>query len=224
MLKPRHTTDSRIEAGIDEAGRGCLWGPLLAAAVILPAEETWSLTDREQFAKIKDSKKLTPKRRAALEGFIKEKCTWSVGRVEAAEIDQLGMTRSNQAAFRRALGGLRTPATRAIIDGILSLPDLDVAVEQQVLPEADGTYLAVAAASILAKEGRDRWVLEQCAADKTLDERYGLSSSKGYGTAVHRAGVQKHGMHAEHRRLFLRRLLGIQMESSCLIEDEASIV
>jgi ribonuclease HII len=82
--------------------------------------------------------------------------------------------------------------------------------EQSIEPQADGTYLAVAAASILAKEARDAMVKEACTADPSLDEKYGLLKSKGYGTAAHRAAIQKHGMHVWHRRLFLRKLLGLE--------------
>lgn len=216
MLKSRHTEDSVIEVGIDEAGRGCLWGPLIAAAVCLPAEATWPEEDRKMWAMVKDSKKVTPKRRAALEAFLQEKAmAIGIGRVEPAEIDTLGMTRANQLAFERAYVATGVQAGRLLIDGILSLPSCNV--EQVVEAEADGKYLAVAAASIVAKETRDRWVLEQCEADSQLDEKYGLRSSKGYGTAKHRAGVTTHGMHSLHRRLFLRKLLGYEV---CVINDE----
>ena len=168
------------------------------------------------WAMVKDSKKVTPKRRAALESFIRAKAVAvGVGIVEPAEIDSLGMTRSNQLAFERAYAATGLSAGRLLIDGILSLPDTPV--EQIVEAEADGRYLAVAAASIVAKETRDRWVLEQCEADTTLDEKYGLRSSKGYGTAKHRAGVTTHGMHSLHRRLFLRKLLGYEI---CAIKDD----
>jgi ribonuclease HII len=94
---------------------------------------------------------------------------------------------------------------------------------QQIL-EAKGaaTYLAIAAASILAKEGRDRAVKEVCAADPLLEARYCIEKSKGYGTAKHREGIKAHGMHEEHRRLFLRKLLGLQhtvSTGSLFIED-----
>ncbi len=209
MLRSRYKDDSATEAGIDEAGRGCLWGPLVAAAVILPVETAWTDEMRKSFQMVKDSKKLTPKRRQVLAEFLKTNTKWSIGRVEAAEIDSLGMTRANRTAFERALEGLTEKPERLIIDGILSLPDVDT--EQCVEAEADGTYLAVAAASILAKETRDQWVIDQCQADPVLNDRYGLLSSKGYGTAVHRAGVLEHGMDSQHRRLFLRKLLGYQM-------------
>ena len=107
MLKPRHTADLKTEVGIDEAGRGCLWGPLVAAAVEWPHEETWTEEIRRISGMIKDSKKVTPKRRAVLEAAIKQHAVaWSIGRVEATEIDTLGMTKANRLAFQRAISGL----------------------------------------------------------------------------------------------------------------------
>jgi ribonuclease HII len=162
---------------------------------------------------IKDSKKLSAKRRAVLEKEIKRFAVgWGLGRVEASEIDSLGMTRANRLAFKRAVEALGIrPQSRYIIDGILGFPAEDLGdAEQIVEPQGDGTYLAVAAASILAKEGRDRMVQEMCEGDTELDRKYGLLNSKGYGTAKHRGAIQKYGMHEMHRRLFLRKLLGLE--------------
>ena len=213
MLKSRHTADSKIEVGVDEAGRGCLWGPLFAAAVVWPEEGSWTDEIRVISAQIKDSKKVTPKRRAVLEAAI-QRCAvaWALGRVEAAEIDQLGMTKANRLAFQRAIAGLPVQPERILIDGILGLrEDMLVAGQEQVVePKGDGAYLAIAAASILAKEGHDRAVVELCTTEPILVERYGLLSSKGYGTAKHQAAVKEHGMHGQHRRLFLRKLLGLE--------------
>lgn len=216
MLRARHTDDTRIEVGIDEAGRGCLWGPLYAGAVVWPRELDWTEEVREVSTQIRDSKKLSAKRRAALEGEIKRRAVaWGLGRVEAAEIDEHGMTWANRMAFVRAWEAVREKIGegnwRLLIDGVLGLTDGQAAgAEQIVEPAGDATYLAIAAASILAKEGRDRAVAELVAAEPVLQERYGLLNSKGYGTAVHRAAIKQHGMHAEHRRLFLRKLLGLE--------------
>jgi ribonuclease HII len=207
MLKLRHTPDDVLEAGIDEAGRGSLWGPLVAGAVIWPNE------DLAQATQIKDSKLLSPKRRKVLEEFIKGVAIWSIGVVTAAEIDSMGMTEANRLVFRRAIDGLSVRPGRLLIDGIISLPGEVQIVE----PKADNIYLAVAAASILAKEGRDRMVTTMCGSDPTLDSRYSLLSSKGYGTAAHRAGIKEHGMHPEHRRLFLRKLLGIEHNTMTIV-------
>lgn len=209
MLSARHTQDTLREAGIDEAGRGCLWGPLIAAAVIWPAEETWTDDIRSTSIHIKDSKKLSAKRRGALEKFIKDTAVaYSIGRVEATEIDEIGMTAANRLAFTRAVEGLAVPPERLIIDGILALPG--VHIPQVVEAAADGRYLVVAAASILAKEEHDRIVGDACSSDPTLQDRYAILNCKGYGTVKHRDGVKLHGMHSQHRRLFLRKILGIE--------------
>jgi ribonuclease HII len=206
MLKSRYCEDAEVEVGVDEAGRGCLWGPLMAAAVEWPAESTWSEELRAISGQIKDSKKLSAKRRAILETAIKEHATaWSVGRVEASEIDSLGMTKANRLAFVRALEGLGKMPGRILVDGILPTNYGPIEI---VEPGGDARYLAIAAASILAKEGRDKVVKDLCEEDPGL-AKYGLLSSKGYGTLAHRTAVKEHGMHLQHRRLFLRKLLGL---------------
>ena len=218
MLKPRYASDSLLEAGVDEAGRGCLWGPLVAAAVIWPAEESWTPEIRGLATQVKDSKKVSAKRRAVMEGQIKVAAVaWGLGVVQPEEIDRVGMTRANRLAFERALEGVgaavKAEPYRVLIDGILGLESVVLqrlgAAEQVVEPQGDGTYLAVAAASILAKEGRDRMVAEAVEASPDLQRVYGILNSKGYGTAAHRAAIQKHGMLEGHRRLFLRKLLGL---------------
>jgi ribonuclease HII len=208
MLKIRHTLDESIEVGIDEAGRGSLWGPLYAAAVIWVPDEDMTEEQLAIAAHIKDSKKLSAKRRTALAASIKDLALdWSVGSVTPAEIDSLGMTKANQLAFTRALAGLSVEPERLLIDGILSIYDQPWSlVEQVVEPEADNKYLPVAAASILAKTEHDDWVQQFCDLNENIAERYDLSSNKGYGTAKHRAGVLKWGEHTHHRKLFLRKL------------------
>lgn len=221
MLQPRHTEDGAIEAGIDEAGRGCLWGPLVAAAVIWPAgaPATWPQEVQALATQVRDSKKVSAKKRATMETAIKAAAVaWGLGVVTPEEIDARGMTWANRAAFERAAAACRggDPAVkpeRLVIDGILGLETATLAalgVKQQVVEAAgDGTYLAVAAASILAKEGRDRMVAEAVAVDPELQSVYGILNSKGYGTAKHREAIKTRGMLPGHRRLFLRKLLGL---------------
>ncbi len=223
MLLSYYKNDGCLEAGIDEAGRGCFWGPMIAAAVIWPDEATWSDEIRKLSAGIKDSKKIAPKRRGVLETAIKlNAVAWAIGRVEPEEIDTIGMTAANRLAFLRAVEGLSVKPTRLLIDGCLYMKEID-GMEQIVEPKADGIYLSVAAASILAKEGRDRIVMDYVAADTVLEERYSIGSSKGYGTSKHCTGLLKHGVYAGHRRLFLRNLLGAAIynrpdSGSCLID------
>lgn len=210
MLQVRHTDDSLIEVGIDEAGRGPLWGPLYAAAVVWVPEDEMSDEQLRIAPLIKDSKKVSAKRRIALAEHIKnEALAWSVASVDAKEIDELGMTRANQLAFERALEGLSVEPERIIIDGCLSIYQAPWSMIPQIVePEADGKYLPVAAASILAKVEHDEWITQFCELNSNLAERYDLLSSKGYGTARHRAGILDFGPHEFHRRLFLRKLLG----------------
>jgi ribonuclease HII len=208
MLKPRYNDDNKCEVGIDEAGRGCFWGPLVAGAVVWPDESTWSDELREISSNIKDSKKLSAKRRAVLFNEIqKHAVSWGVGIVEPTEIDDYGMSRANRLAFTRAIENLsgNVIAERLIIDGLLKI---DTTIEQIVEPAADTTYLTVAAASIIAKEYRDQLVLKACEKEPALQEKYSIGSSKGYGTTKHREAIVKHGIHEMHRRLFLRNLLG----------------
>ena len=222
MLKPRFKEDSKVEAGIDEAGRGCLWGPLVAAAVIWPSESFWSEEVRKISEQIRDSKKLSAKRRKVLEQHIQTHAVaWSVGRVEAAEIDTLGMTRSNRLAFERALAGIPIEVERVLIDGILGIAPRE-GLEQIVEPKGDSSYISIAAASIIAKEARDKIVEDLCNDDAQLEEKYSIKGSKGYGTLKHREGIKEHGMHSLHRRLFLRKLLGLEhtiSEEYAFIDD-----
>jgi ribonuclease HII len=208
MLPIRHTSDEIIEVGIDEAGRGSLWGPMYAAAVIW-TDETNPLTQG-----IKDSKKLSQKRREVLAEYIKDYALdWSIGIVTAKEIDELGMTKSNQLAFSRALENLQVMPGRIIVDGCLSVPTYPWSMIPQIVePEADNKYIPVAAASVLAKTERDKWVLEYASLNENVSERYDLANCKGYGTKKHRDGILEHGKHKEHRELFLRKLLNIQAD------------
>ena len=220
MLKSYYQNDNQIEAGLDEAGRGCLWGPLVAGAVIWLPESEWTEEVREISAQIKDSKKLSAKKRKLLAEHIKNYAVdYGVGFVEPSEIDAQGMSAANRLAFQRAVENLSITPDRLIIDGILSM---NTDIQQHTEVEADGKYLSVAAASILAKETRDAYVLELCNKDMDLQNKYDIASCKGYGTQKHRDGLKQHGKHSLHRRLFLRKLLGEQVEKSeCLIMDDS---
>lgn len=221
MLRSRYKDDNLIEAGIDEAGRGSLWGPLFAAAVIWLPESEWTDEHRIISAQIKDSKKLTHKKRAELKKAIENLAVdFAIGRVEAKEIDEVGMTTANKMAFQRAVHGLTVEPDRLLIDGILSLAS---GKEEVVEPEADGKYIAVAAASILAKEAHDDIVEAFCMIDETLDTHYDLLKCKGYGTKKHRDGIIKHGKDGQHRRLFLRKLLGEEHICSSITETYAFV-
>jgi len=211
-MKTTYSLGEAVEMGIDEAGRGCFWGPLYAGAVIWPPEDEWTDKHREVAPKVNDSKKISEKKRDSIakeiEGALKY-C--GVGRVDASEIDERGMTWANQEAFRRAMRNCyvgKIPDL-VLIDGILGFPKEDN-VKHQCIAGGDGLYLPIAAASILAKVSRDNYVKEWCSAsdeNKLIETRYGLLKNKGYGTAKHREGLKAHGAHEQHRKQFIRNWL-----------------
>ena len=222
MLKTRFMNDSILEIGVDEAGRGPLWGPMMAAAVLWPDEKDWSEKHRDIVAHIKDSKKVSPKKRGILYNSIKElSVAFGVGIVGPDEIDTLGASRANQLAFRRALhslyssypvegnedGNLGVVKQRILIDGILPLNDCKESEEQHTIIEGDAQYLNIAAASILAKVEHDTWVVNWCKENVADSAKYDLLNCKGYGTAKHRDGILKYGYTDLHRRLYLRKLI-----------------
>jgi ribonuclease HII len=221
-LQVRFKNDTKIEIGVDEAGRGCLWGPLYAAAVIWCPEEEWSDEHREISPLIKDSKQLSEKKREFLAQAIETLAIgYGVGAVTPQEIDRMGMTAANRLVFQRAIQACPVPGERLLIDGCLPLLEETLeeveADEQETIIEGDAKYIPIAAASILAKWSRDTWVKEYVSQHPELNEYYNLLSNKGYGAEKHRQGILKHGIDNEHRRLFLRKLLGA---SKCAIEDE----
>jgi len=177
-----------LVAGVDEAGRGPLAGPVFAAAVIL--DELHPLPG------LRDSKKLSALRRDQLFDAIRASALCcSVASASVEEIDQLNILQATLLAMRRAVAGLRLKPAKALIDGN-RLPVLDVLAEAIV--RGDQTEPAISAASILAKVTRDRW----CAELDRAYPQYGFAAHKGYGTAEHLAALQKHGACPQHRRSF----------------------
>ncbi len=207
ILERRYAEDELIEAGVDEAGRGSFWGSLYAGAVIWPPEDKWTDEIRALVPNIKDSKKISPKKRDRIADDIKRLAAdWCVGSVTAKEIDENGIQWANQMAFHRALDGLkRVKPGRALIDGTLSIGRTDMQVVTVV--DGDALFLPIAAASILAKVEHDKWLQDRCAAEPVLATNYDMLSCKGYGTARHREGIAVHGLHVDHRRRFIRTTL-----------------
>lgn len=184
------------EIGIDESGRGTLWGNVVAAAVMLPAErEPW-------MDKLNDSKKLSAKSRAELESLIKERCRWGIGEASAEEIDGMNILRATMTAMHRAIDALGELGTNAhlMIDGTYFIRYKDL--EYTCVPGGDAKFMSIAAASILAKEHRDRSVLQLCNVDPELKTKYMMDRHKGYGTKAHIEAVKLHGPHTNHRRTF----------------------
>ena len=228
MLKSQFTETYDIpEIGIDEAGRGPLWGPLTAAAVYWPPEHDWSAKHRELAPKIQDSKKISPKKRETYAKEIKELASaYGVGSVMPNEIDNQGASWANQTAFRRAITALHESEyevgskVRYLIDGILPLTDLKEGEEQELVIDGDATYLSIAAASIVAKVEHDTWVTNWCKEHVAEAAKYDLLSCKGYGTANHRDGIKKYGYTDLHRRLYLRKMFpDIVVKRLAIIED-----
>jgi ribonuclease HII len=204
MLRTRFTEDERIEIGIDEAGRGSFWGPIVAGAVILPSD--WTEAQRALLIQMKDSKKIAAKKRATLSLEIKKLIPlWGVGVVGAEEINTNGITWANREAFRRAMANLPLESSRLLIDGVLSLDTWKG--EQHTIVEGDNQYVAIATASILAKVAHDEWIQGYCEEHPECNERYDLRKSNGYGTAKHREGIRLYGGHELHRELYIQRWL-----------------
>lgn len=177
-----------LVAGVDEAGRGPLAGPVVAAAVILD--------ERHAIQGLADSKKLTPRRREALFDEIRAKALCcSIAEASVHEIDELNILQATLLAMRRAVMGLRLPPKLVLVDGN-RLPVLDV--RSEAIVKGDDKVPAISAASILAKVSRDRWCLEY----HLHFPQYGFDQHKGYGTADHLAALRLHGPCPQHRRSF----------------------
>ncbi|MGV0984812.1 MAG: ribonuclease HII [Limnohabitans sp.] len=177
-----------LMAGVDEAGRGPLAGPVVAAAVILD--------DLHPIAGLNDSKKLTAKRREKLFDEIKAKALcFSIAEASVQEIDEINILQATLLAMKRAVEGLRLKPVKVLVDGN-RLPAIDIRAEAIV--QGDALVPAISAASILAKVHRDR-LCEQMHAQYP---QYGFDQHKGYGTAVHLAALQAHGPAECHRLTF----------------------
>ena len=181
-----------VVCGVDEAGRGPLAGPVFAAAVILP--------EGMEDIGINDSKKLSEKKRDALFDIIKEKAiAWSVASADEKEIDEINILNATFLAMKRAVEGLSVKPDAALIDGNRK-PGLGI--EEMTVIKGDAKSVSIAAASILAKVSRDRYLLEL---DKKYPE-YQFSKHKGYPTKLHYELIKEHGISPVHRLSFLKNL------------------
>lgn len=179
----------RFVAGIDEVGRGCLAGPVVAGAVILPLD--WVP------AGLRDSKLLKPAERERLDAEIRARAVaWSIAAVEPAVIDRINILQATLLATQLAAARLSVRPDVLLLDGSLGFPE--IRLPQRVVVDADRLCASVAAASVLAKVARDRLMVE-------YDARYpgyGLASNKGYAAPEHRAGLATRGLTPIHRRTF----------------------
>lgn len=181
-------------AGLDEAGRGALAGPVVAAAVILPLDDQDSL---DALTEVNDSKQLTPKRREILFSRITHHTTaFAVGILPAQTIDLIGIIPATKQAMRTAVAQLTPVPDYLLIDGRIRLTTLNI--PQQSIIRGDSQSLSIAAASIIAKVTRDRLMVQ-------LDSqypRYGFAQHKGYGTEMHRQAIAEFGPCPQHRYSF----------------------
>lgn len=189
-----HEKGYKVVCGIDEAGRGPLAGPVFAAAVILPENYSHPV--------LNDSKKLSEKKRDAVyDDIIKDAVCYSVGIATEEEIDEINILNATFLAMKRAVEGLVIKPDFAYIDGN-QYPK--TGVKEETIVKGDGKCISVAAASIIAKVSRDRFMLE---IDKQYPE-YQFSKHKGYGTKLHYEMIEKYGVSKVHRRSFLKKILG----------------
>lgn len=188
MLKNAYYIN-KVEAGCDEAGRGCLAGSVFAAAVILPPDYENEL--------LNDSKQLSEKKRYLLRSMIeKDALAWAVGVVTAVEIDKINILNASFLAMHRALDALSVRPEAIIVDGNRFKPYHDM--PHTTIVKGDGKYLSIAAASILAKTYRDDYM-------KAIAEefpQYDWQSNKGYPTKKHRAAIKEYGISPYHRKSF----------------------
>ncbi len=176
-------------AGIDEAGRGALAGPVVAAAVILP--------EKFRHRRLNDSKQLQPERREEIyrDLVAQERISWAVGIIDALEIDEINILRATHKAMRAAISALTVPPDHVLIDG---LPVFPFPLPQTAIIDGDCLSLSIAAASVIAKVTRDAIMSDFCA----RFPEYCFSQHKGYGTELHLTKLHAHGPCPIHRRSF----------------------
>lgn len=189
--------ENAIEAGCDEAGRGCLAGPVVAAAVILPSDYSHQV--------LNDSKKLSLKQRNSIKDEIKsDAIAWAIGVVSHTEIDEINILNASFLAMHRAVDHLKTRPELLLIDGNRFKQYADI--PHETIIKGDGKYYSIAAASVLAKTFRDELMIDL----HQEFPQYGWQSNAGYPTKAHRQAIRDFGVTPHHRTSF--RLLPEQLE------------
>lgn len=188
---------SRPTIGVDEVGRGCLAGSVFAAAVLEPEEHP------EWWSEIRDSKKLSAKKRERLADLISEHCIWHVQDMTVGEIDRVNILNAALLCMREAAAEVHRKNgspdnTVILVDGNRPLPEIPDSIEQECIKGGDDIVKCIGAASILAKVARDHYMEAMHAAHP----EYGWDRNKGYGTAEHREAIMVHGVTPLHRRSF----------------------
>lgn len=217
---------TNLTIGVDEAGRGCMWGSVFAGAVILPEDliNEEIMNDQEKFL-LRDSKKLSEKRRDDAAELVHNRAiAWGVGECTASEIDRMNILKATHTAMHRAIDACYQMA----LDKYPGYTNFDIKIDGNsfrvyqepingdVLPHecvigGDASDRSIAAASILAKTSRDRFVKDHAITDPSIDEKWGMLSHKGYCTKKHTLAIQEHGVHSLHRKSYapIKRVLGI---------------
>jgi ribonuclease HII len=188
-MLPSFYQDILLEAGCDEAGRGCYAGPVFAAAVILPRDFKHPL--------LNDSKQVGEKQRLVLKDVIESNAiAWSVASIEVEEIDSINILKASFKAMHKAIAQLKVAPEYLLIDGNRFVPYKKI--PHLCIVKGDGKYASIAAASILAKTHRDAYM------EKLHHQfpQYGWNRNKGYGTLEHRIGIEKNGLCIHHRKSF----------------------
>jgi ribonuclease HII len=199
MLLPFHN-ENELEACLDEAGLGCLAGPVYAAAVIWPHPDTFEEEHQSLLKMLNDSKKLTHKKRLQLKEFIEHYALdYHVATVNVEEIDKINIYNARFKAMHNAIRSLTVKPESLLVDGNKFVayidPDTDEVIPHTCIVKGDGKYQGIAAASILAKVARDQYM-------DTLHEQYpmyGWNKNKGYGTKAHYDAIKEHGPVPPHR-------------------------
>ena len=209
-MKERYCDDEYVEVGIDEAGRGPMFGRVYAAAVVLPNKDDFKHCD------MKDSKKFhSDKKIQTIAKYIKENATaWGVGYSTEEEIDTFNIRVATHTAMHRAIDdvvnklSITRDNTHLLVDGNDFTPymfysdDCLLQSRNTTIEKGDNKITSIAAASILAKVSRDAYVTDLCAKDPELDDKYGLIKNKGYGTKQHLSGIEQYGISKHHRTTF----------------------
>ncbi len=223
MYKLRYKDDDTVEVGLDEAGRGCLFGRLYVGAVVFSNDFEDFFDHGAALKDIKDSKLLTKRKRAILFDYVQE-CALdkAIAYADADEVDRLNVLQADLSTMHRALDNLQVPVERVLIDGDQWRPYKDT--EGYPIIDGDAQYLAIAAAGILAKVARDRWVESVVVKHPEWDTWYGLGSNMGYGAAKHMEGLKTYGVTSEHRRSFapVRNALGLPAKEKFVKKPSAA--
>jgi ribonuclease HII len=193
--------ESEIQIGLDEAGRGSLAGPVFSAAVIWDSKKF-----DEQTAQIKDSKKLTKKKRYLLREYIElNALSFTVNSCDNNVIDEINISNATFRSMHMCLQKTNVHFDRILVDGDRFKPYM--CNIHNCIPQGDNEYISIAAASILAKTYHDDWIIEKCKDNPEFETKYKWLSNMAYGTLAHRQGILSHGINMYHRKTFCTKFL-----------------